>query len=178
MIKNFWKMDLIGDSFDISGDLEKCRCAKAQLDQNLNEFKALLLCEEKRMYQLENHRLKLEQEINCLSEEINEERLLYKKTIENLLEEREKVSSKYLENFDQQLLTNKTLNVEGSASVNQLIKSSKDALKSMSDCLKKELNFDTNSVRGEIMASMKINKKKSKEEYMISMRDFLKKKIN
>lgn len=134
---------------------------------------SMLLHEESRLNQLENTRLKLEKDIEVLSKEINEERLKYKKTIEGLLEEREKLALKYLEDFDEKYSEVKVEAAkQPTSSVTNLIESCKEMVKSVSN-IDFDLTSDVDDIREELMAKIVKNNKKTKEQYMMSFKDFL-----
>lgn len=165
-------MELIGDSIKVAESRAKFESSKTKLDEHLDEFKAKLLSEESRLEQLEDTRLKLEREIDVLSREINDERLKYKKTIEGLLEEREKLSLKYLEEFDQKYSEVKVEVAKPSSSVTNLIESCKEMVESIS-----HIDFDVTGNADDILEELKAkivkDHKKTKEEYMTSLKHFL-----
>ena len=100
---------------------------------------------------------------------------LGKKTIEGLLEEREKLSLKYLKDFDEKYADVKVEAVKPSSSVTNLIESCKEIVESVSN-IDFDLTADVDDIREELMTKVLKNNKKTKEQYMMSFQDFLKTK--
>ncbi len=155
-------MEVIGDSVDVKNLNE-------DLDRNIEKFQAMLLCEEENLHKLEDQRVRLEGEINTLASEIAEEKLKYREALNSLLSERERLSKKYLEDFEKEFSKEKT---EKTPSNSNLLEACEDAIESASN-LNLDINIDTEKLKDEVFVQN--IKKTSKEEYLKSMREHLSK---
>lgn len=153
-------MEVIGDSIDVQNK---------KLDENIDKFKVMLLNEEERLYLLEDQRLKLEKDIEVLAKDIAEEKSKYREAIGILLQEREKISKKYLDDFHKEFLEDK-VEVIKSPSNTSLIESCKDAIESSSN-VDFDISIDTEKFRDEFFAGKE--KKGTKESYLKSMKQHL-----
>lgn len=96
-------MEAIGDS-PLVDDLEAVKADEKQkksveFERNLEDFGKVLEEEENRLMKLEEKRLKLMKEIEELSEDIKEEKARYRKAIDDVIDEREKISRDYIDNL-------------------------------------------------------------------------------
>jgi DNA repair exonuclease SbcCD ATPase subunit len=89
-------MEAIGDSILVDASYQKkddeLDQNSVEFERNLDDFKKTLEDEESRLKNLEEKRLKLQQEIEEMYREINEEKKDYRKSIDGIIEEREKYS--------------------------------------------------------------------------------------
>lgn len=155
-------MDLIGDCAEINS-------RNQILDENIDKFNAMLLSEEDRLHKLEDQRIKLEKDIETLAKEIADEKSKYRESIGILLQEREKISLKYLEDFHKAYPDDK-VEIIKSPSNSSLMSEVKDAIESSTN-LDFEIKIDTEKLRGELFAET--DKKDSKEDYLIAMKQHL-----
>lgn len=171
-------MESIGDSSAIvSKCKEEAEKVKLNLDKLSDKFQIMLMQEEDRLHQLENQRIKMEKEIEILADEIAEERKFYRESMEKLLNEREKMTLKYIEDFHKEFPENQENEVvlEKANSYSGLIKACKSEIESISS-LNFDIKIDTEQIRNDVIGDQAT--KKSKEEYFKSMKEYLEAKKN
>lgn len=118
--------------------------------------------EEVRIGILEQKRLKIQQEIDVMEQEIIEEKKLYRKAIDGIIEERAKISRDYLEHFNEKII----FELSPISSSMSLIASNKEAyendLKLLKDPQSEDCNIDIEKIRYSLLE----NCIQSKEYYI------------
>jgi hypothetical protein len=171
-------METIGDSAAIVKECkEKIEDVTFNLDKFSEKFQIMLMEEEDRLHQLEDQRIKMEKEIDILADEIAEERKLYRESMENLLNEREKVTTKCIEDFHKDFPENQNYEVvyHKANAYTSLINSCKSEIESISK-MSFDIEIDTEQIQKDVLGSR--SSKKSKEEYFKSMKEYLAAKKN
>lgn len=162
-------MESIGDSASIVSECkEEAEKVKCNLDKLSDTFHIMLMEEEDRLHQLEDQRIKMEKEIEVLADQIAEERKFYRESMEKLLDEREKLTTKYIEDFHKEFPDNQVLTKANSYS--SLIQACKSEIESIAT-LNFDIEIDTEQIRNEVIGDQAC--KKSKEDYIKSMKEFL-----
>lgn len=131
-------------------------------DLQLLHVKESLDDEEVRIKILEQKRLTILQEIDLMEQEIKEEKKMYRKAIDGIIEERAKISRDYLENFNEKII----FELSPVSSSMSLIASNKEAyendLKQLKDPQSDDCNIDIEKIRYSLLE----NCIQSKEYYI------------
>lgn len=165
-------MDKIGDSAAVVLECKKeVNKVKYSLDKLLDEFQIMLMEEEDRLHHLNNQRIKIEKEIEVLADQIAQEKIYYRESMDILLNEREKQTTKFIEDFQNGFPNEENVEIINKVnSFSNLIEACKNEIESIST-LSFDIKIDTEKIRCEVMndqANMR-----TKEYYLKSMREYL-----
>ncbi|CAO1422605.1 unnamed protein product [Diamesa serratosioi] len=147
---------------DLIVDLENTEERNGTFDLQLLHVKESLDDEEVRIKILEQKRLKIQQEIDVMEQEIKEEKKLYRRAIDGIIEERAKISLDYLNNFNEKII----FELSPISSSISLIASNKEAyendLRQLEDPQHNDCNIDIEKIRYSLLE----NCIQSKEYYI------------
>lgn len=151
--------------------IEDCKILSEKnenIDLKLLHVKESLDDQEARIKILEQKRLRIQQEIEVMEEELKEEKKLHRRAIDGIIEETIKISRDYLENFSENII----YELSPISSSMSLIASNKEAYENDLAQLDDDCNIDIDKIRGSLLE----NCIQSKEYYIASIQEHFKKK--
>lgn len=162
-------MEAIGDS-TLVDDLQMAKSGlhaveTTEFERNLDNFEKSLENEEIRLTKLEDQRVKILQEIDAMSLEIAEEKKSYRKAIDEVIAEHEKVSREFIDNCKP------PVELSPNVSSISLFKACADTVESTKN-LDFNIELDIEKIRCDLMDSYI----STKEDYLCTIKDHLQQK--
>lgn len=149
-------MEAIGDSTCVNGEVSDSE--SVEFERNLDRVKETLENEENRLTKLEEHRVRLQQEIELMFVEITAEKMKYRQAVDVVIEEHEKISRDFLASC--QLIDLSP--IESSTSLLEDCASTIEAAKNLDF----NIELDTEKTRCDLLANMS-----TKEDHLSTLKD-------
>lgn len=158
----------IGDSSLVEAQtVYKMSEESVEFERNLDEFKKTLEVEEARLASLEAQRVKIQKEIEEMFQEVKEEKLKLRQSLDNAIDERERIFRKFLESCKSLNSIELTSTVSSMSLLNECNEAIDDSKK-----IDYTIDVDIEKIRYDLME----NYIETKEDYLSTMKDRIKDK--
>lgn len=163
-------METIGDSASVSEETPS-NVETVEFERNLDNFKKTLDTEEHRLKELEQQRVKLQEEVELMFTEITAEKEKYREAIDDVIEEHEKVSKYFLQSCK---VLNEVSPVGSSTTLFEDCASSVEAVKNLDYNIHVDLEDEIEKIRRQLIDNIP-----TKEDYLATVKEhFLQKEMN